>query len=81
MPGERGFISLLFAVLITGTALYLPQASSAPAAASMASTRGAAAQQASQRRPSLPLSEMVPPARARPRWSNSGKSLKRMAMP
>jgi hypothetical protein len=46
MPGERGFISLLFAVLITGTALYLPQASSAPAAASMASTRAAAVQQA-----------------------------------
>ena len=46
MPGERGFISLLFAVLITGTALYLPRASSAPAAASMV-PRGAAAQQAS----------------------------------
>ena len=46
MPGERGVISLLFAILITGTALYLPRASSAPAATALASSRVAAAQQA-----------------------------------
>lgn len=39
MPGERGVISLLFAILITGTAIYLPQASSPPAAAAVTAAR------------------------------------------
>ena len=46
MPGERGVISLLFAIVVTGTAIYLPQASSVPAVAAVASARLGAAQQA-----------------------------------
>jgi len=45
MPGERGVLSLLLAVVITGTAIDLPQTSSAPPVPPAASARAAGAQQ------------------------------------
>ena len=45
MPGERGVVSLLFAILITGTAIYLPQSSSDPPRAAVTSARMAVVQQ------------------------------------
>ena len=36
MPGERGVLSLLLAIVLTGTAIYMPQAASAPPVAAAA---------------------------------------------